>query len=117
MNATHLVASELMLVLLLAGCAGLPTDQACRAGLEKELEVFSTNGHTRQYHRSPDFVVLLAEAEVNEQNGDYQSCLDNLSMARRYGYGPGHAFVSYERQHIDSRNGSSQSGGAGGPRN
>ncbi len=83
-KSTHLVASELFLVLLLAGCANLPMDKACRAGLESEFNVLDANGHAMQYHRSPDFVFLLSEAEDNELVGDYQSCLNNLKMARNH---------------------------------
>ncbi len=82
MKTTHLVASELFLVFLLAGCANLPTDQACRAGIEKEVKVFDANGHVMRYHRSWDFPFLLSAAEVDEWGGDYQSCLNNLKMAR-----------------------------------
>ncbi len=82
MKTTHLVTSELFLVLLLAGCANLPMDQACRAGLEKEVKVLDANSHAMQYHRSPDFVFLLSEAESDELVGDYQSCLNNLKIAR-----------------------------------
>jgi hypothetical protein len=82
MKTTHVVASELFLVLLLAGCANLPMDQACRAGLESEFKVLDANGHAMQYHRSANFVVLLFEADDKELAGDYEGCLHNLEMAR-----------------------------------
>jgi hypothetical protein len=82
MKTTHLVASELFFVLLLAGCANTPMDQACRAGIERDINVLSANGHQLQYHRTLDFAFLLSEAEGDELVGDYQSCLHNLSMAR-----------------------------------
>ena len=88
MKTTHLVASELFLVLLLAGCANLPMDQDCRARLESEFKVFDANGDQMQYHRSPDFVFLLHEAEDDELVGDYQSCLNNIHMARVHRHGP-----------------------------
>ena len=79
MNAPHLVTLELILLSLLAGCSNLPADQACRAGLEKELEVFDANGYLMWNHRSPNFVAFLVEAELDELAGDYQSCVDNLA--------------------------------------
>ncbi len=82
MKTTHLVASELLLVLLLAGCANLPADEACRAGLEKDSKVLSASGHQMQYHRRPDFPLLLSVAERAELAGDYQSCLSILRLAR-----------------------------------
>ena len=82
MKTANLVASELFLVLLLAGCANLPVDEACRAGLEKDSKVLSSNGHQMQYHRSPDFPLLLSAAERSELAGDYQSCLSILRLAR-----------------------------------
>ena len=82
MKTTHLVASELLLVLSLAGCANLPVDEACRAGLEKDSKVLSANGHQMQYHRRPDFPLLLSVAERAELTGDYQSCLSILRLAR-----------------------------------
>ena len=84
MKTTHLMASELFLVLWLAGCANLPMDQACRAGLESEFKVLDAHDNQMRYHRSPDFVFLLYEAEDNELAGDYQSCLNNLKMARNH---------------------------------
>ncbi len=95
MKTTHLVASELFLVLFLAGCANLPIDQACRAGLESELKVLETHGNSMRYHRSPDFVYLLGEAESNEVAGDYQGCLSYLKMARTH---------RHERTRSDGRN-------------
>ena len=86
MKTTHVVASELFLVLLLAGCANLPPDQACRAGLENEYEVLDANGRTLRYHRSPYFAFLLSAAEDTEINGDYQSCLSILKMARNHSH-------------------------------
>jgi len=114
MKSARVVASERFLVLLLAGCANLPPDEACRAGLEKEYEVFDAYGHTRLYHRSPDFAVLLTEAKINEQDGDYQGCLDNLGMVSQnsYGHGPGNFSTHKEKRRIDSRNGLNR-----GPRN
>ncbi len=82
MKITHLVASELFFVLLLAGCANIPMDQACRAGIEDNINVLYANGHQLHYHRSLDFAFLLSEAEADELVGNYQSCLHNLSMAR-----------------------------------
>jgi hypothetical protein len=82
MKNTHLVASELLLVLLIAGCANHPVDEACRAGLEKDSKVLSNNGHQMQFHRSPYLPLLLSAAERHELAGDYQSCLSILNMAR-----------------------------------
>ncbi len=107
MKTTHLVASELFLVFLLVGCANLPMDQACRAGLESELQVFDANGRAMQYHRSPDFVFLLSEAEINELAGDYQSCLSNLKMARNHSHGPSGNY--YGTQNTYSWGGQNQS--------
>ena len=81
-KTTHLVASELFLVLWLAGCANLPMDQDCRARLESEFKVLDADGHTKQYHRSPDFEYLLSAAVDDELVGDYQGCLNNLKMVR-----------------------------------
>ncbi len=100
MKTTHLVASELFLVVLLAGCANLPVGEACRAGLESELKVFDANGRAMRYHRSPDFVFLLSEAEINELAGDYQSCLSNLKMARNHSHGT----TSYSDSYYPTRN-------------
>ncbi len=88
MRTTHLVASELFLVLLLAGCANLPMDQDCRAGLENEFEVFDANGGQMRYHRSPDFLSHLSAAMDDELVGDYESCLNNIHMARVHRHGP-----------------------------
>lgn len=90
MNATHLVTLESILLSLLAGCSNLPADQACRAGLEKELEVFDANGYLMWNHRSPNFVAFLVEAELDELAGDYQSCVDNLALAHEHGHGHGY---------------------------
>jgi len=107
MKTTYLVASELFLVLLLAGCANLPVDQDCRAGLENEFEVLDANGRTMRYHRSPDFLSHLSAAMDDELVGDYQSCLNNLHMARVHrhenteswgGYYPTHHTYSQSRQ-------------------
>ena len=89
MKTTHLVASELFLVLLLAGCAIFPADEACRAELEKGSKVLSDNGHQMQYHRRPDYPYLLSVAERSELDGDYQTCLGILKLARinRHTYG------------------------------
>ena len=81
MKTTHLALSGIFLVLALAGCANLPTDQDCRARLESNFKVFDAQGHAMRYHRSPDFVSLLFEAKDYELAGDYQSCLNNLKMA------------------------------------
>ena len=81
MKTAHVVASELLLGLLLAGCAH-PIDQACRAGIGKESKVLDANGHAMQYHRSADFPYLLSAAEEEELAGDYQGCLNYLMMAR-----------------------------------
>ena len=110
MKTTHVVASELFLVLLLAGCANLPMDQACRAGLEKEYEVWDANGRSLRHHRSPDFVLLLSEAEINELAGDYESCLSNLKMARSHSHGPiGHSVFNGSTQNTYSWGGQNQS--------
>ncbi len=110
MKSTHLVASELFLVLLLAGCANLPMDQDCRAGLESEFKVFDANGPAMQYHRSPDFVFLLHEAEDNELAGDYQSCLNNLHMARVHRHEPTRSSGNYyPTQNTHSWGGQNQS--------
>ncbi|MCH7821899.1 MAG: hypothetical protein IIA07_07780 [Proteobacteria bacterium] len=82
MKTTHVVALELFLVLLLAGCASLPMDQACRAGIDKESKVLAANGHRMRLHRSPDFEFLLSAAEDSELVGDYEDCLTLLQMAR-----------------------------------
>ena len=105
MKITHVVASELFLVLLLAGCANLPMDQACRAGLESEFKVLDANGRALQ-HRSPDFVVLLFEADDKEMAGDYDGCLHNLRMARNHSHGR----ISYTVFNHDTRNTYSQGG-------
>lgn len=81
MKTTRLVALELFLVLLVAGCVNLRADQACRAAIEKETKVLTANGHTVRYHRTSSFPVLLSAAENREQVGDYQSCLNILRMA------------------------------------
>ena len=81
MKTTRLVALELFLVLLLAGCANLRVDQACRAAIEKETKVLAANGHTLRRHRTSSFPLLLSAAENREQVGDYQSCLNVLQMA------------------------------------
>ena len=82
MKTTHLASSGIFLVLALAGCANLPMDQDCRARLESEFKVLDADGHTMQYHRSPDFEYLLSAAEDDELVGDYQGCLNNLKMVR-----------------------------------
>ena len=89
MKTTHVVASELFLVSLLAGCANLPPDQACRAGLEYEYWVLDHNSRTLRGYRSPYFAFLLSAAEDTEINGDYESCLSILKMARNQSYEPG----------------------------
>ena len=81
MKTTRLVALELFLVLLLAGCANLRVDQACRAAIEKETKVLAANGHTMRHHRTSSFPLLLSAAESREEVGDYQSCLNVLQMA------------------------------------
>ena len=82
MKTTHVVTLELFLVLLLAGCASLPMDQACRAGIDKESKVLAANGHRMRLHRSEDFEFLLSAAEDSESVGDYEDCLTLLQMAR-----------------------------------
>ena len=110
MKTTHVVASELFLVLLLAGCANLPPDQACRAGIEKESKVWDDNGNELWLHRSPHFVSLLSEAEINELAGDYESCLSNLKMARSHSHGPiGHSVFNRSTQNTYSWGGQNQS--------
>ena len=86
MKPAHLAASELFLVLLLAGCANLPMDQACRAGIESEVKLLIADDNQVRYHRSPDFVFLLSEAEDNELAGNYRSCLNNLKMAKSHSH-------------------------------
>ncbi len=110
MQTTHLVASELFFVLVLAGCANLPMDQACRAGLESEFKLLDADDDQIRYHRSPDFVSLLYEAEDDELAGDYQSCLSNLKMARNHR----HEYIAHNRyfsltQNTYSRAGQNQS--------
>lgn len=83
----NLVASVLLLLVLLAGCANLPMDQACRAGIEKESEVLYTDDHRISQSRSTGFSLLLSAAAGNELVGDYQSCLKNLNMARSLSHG------------------------------
>ncbi len=107
MKTTHLVASELFLVFLLAGCANLPMDQACRAGIEKESKVWDANGRELWLHRSPNFISLLSEAEINELAGDYQSCLSNLKMARNHSHA--HSGNYYPTQNTYSWGGQNQS--------
>ena len=100
MKTAHLVASELFLVLLLAGCANLPMDQACRAGIETESKVWDANGRELWLHRSPHFISFLSEAEINELAGDYQSCLSNLKMARNHSHGT----TRYNDSYLPTRN-------------
>lgn len=88
MKTIHLVASKLFLVFLLAGCANLPMDQDCLVGLENEFEVLDANGSQMRYHRSPDFLSHLSAAVDDERVGDYQSCLNNLHLARVHRHGP-----------------------------
>ena len=59
-------------------------DQDCRAGLESEFEVLDANGRAMRDHRSPDFSFYLSAAADDESVGDYQSCLNNLKMARNH---------------------------------
>ncbi len=82
MKTTHLIASELCLFLLLAGCATLPMDQACRVNLEKETKVLAANGHRLQYHRVPSYASYLSAAAASELNGNYGTCLKILEMAQ-----------------------------------
>ena len=82
MKTTHLVASELCLVLLMAGCAATPMDQACRVNLEKETKVLAANGHRLKYHRAPNFTLYLSAAEDSELNGNYGTCLRILEIAQ-----------------------------------
>jgi hypothetical protein len=122
MNATHLMASEVILVSLLAGCANVPPDQACRDGLEEEFEVFHANGNRMHYHRSANFAVYLFEAEIDELVGDYESCLDHLAMARYHGHpGQGYSSAGYRGyanngQNETSRPGATRSGAPAGSR-
>ena len=82
MTTTHVVAAELFLGLLLAGCAHLPMDEACRAGIESETKVLDADGNAMYYHRPVDFPYFLSAAEDDELAGDYEGCLNNLKMAR-----------------------------------
>ena len=110
MKTAHLVASELFLVLLLAGCANLPMDQACRAGIETESKVWDANGRELWLHRSPHFIFFLSEAEINELDGHYESCLSNLKMARSHSHGPiGHSVFNRSTQNTYSWGGQNQS--------
>ncbi len=108
MKTTHLVASELFLVLLLAGCAILPVDEVCRAELEKDSKVLSDNGHQMQYHRRPDFPFLLSVAERAELGGDYQTCVSLLRLARING----HAYARSSGNYYGTQNTYSYSGSA-----
>jgi hypothetical protein len=111
MNATHLMASEVILVSLLAGCANVPVDQACRDGLQEEFEVFHANGNRMHYHRSANFAVFLFEAEIDEMAGDYQSCVDHLEMARYHGH-PGNNYGSSHHGYATNGQNESRQGGA-----
>ena len=79
MKTILVVASGLFLIMLLAACANVPIDVACRAGLDSEFSLLGADD--RPAHRSPNFDSLLFEAQDNELAGDYQSCLNNLKMA------------------------------------
>ena len=120
MKTTRLVALELFLVLLLAGCANLRVDQACRAAIEKETKVLAANGHTMRHHRTSGFPLLLSAAENREQVGDYQSCLNILQMAhigRPMYRGSSGNYVRIQRtysQSIPGQSGGYQSYGGGG---
>ncbi len=110
MKTTHLVASELFSVLLLAGCANLPMDQDCRAGLENEFEVLDANGGQMRYHRSPDFLSHLSAAMDDELVGDYESCLNNIHMARVHRHEPTRSSGNYyPTQNTHSWGGQNQS--------
>ena len=70
-------------------------DQDCRAGLQNEFEVLDANGRAMRYHRSPDFLFHLSAAVDNEQVGDYQSCLNNIHLARVHRHGPTNSSGDY----------------------
>ena len=91
---------------MLTGCAQTPVDQACRAGLEREFTVYEENGYIRQNHRSPQFGIFLARAELDEIDGNFEGCLSNLNRALQYG----DMGIPDEKEHIDSRNGLSDGG-------
>jgi hypothetical protein len=98
-----------MLVSLLAGCASLPPDQACRAGIEKESEVLAANGYILKNHRRPDYIAFLSDAEINERSGDYESCLDNLDSAVSHQ----HARMSIETRSVNESNRQENTGRGG----
>ena len=105
MKSTHLVTLELLLVFLLAGCANLPVDQDCRAGLENEFEVLDANGGQMRYHRSPDFLSHLSAAVDDEQVGDYQSCVNNIHLARVHRHQPystQNAFTGFSSEQLSN---------------
>ena len=116
MNTTHLLASEVVLVSLLAGCASLPPDEACRTGLDNEFKVFDENGYIMRNHRSPYFTVYLFEAEENELDGDYQSCLDNLSMAHQHSHGGVYASHGSYAKHGQNERSQTSRNRSSGPR-
>ena len=110
MKTTHVVASELFLVFLLAGCANLPMDQDCHTGLENEFKVWDTNGRALRYHRSSDFSFHLSAAADDALVGDYQSCLNNLRLARVHRHGPAVSSDHYYRtRNTNSWSGQNQS--------
>ncbi|MCZ6708798.1 MAG: hypothetical protein O7B25_00375 [Gammaproteobacteria bacterium] len=117
---TYLMASGLFLVMLSAGCATLPMDEACRANIEKETKVLAANGHRLQFHRSANFSALLSAAGDSEQIGDYQGCLNILQMAHvgraRHNRASGNYTPSQQHSYSGSYNGgySSNNGGGGG---
>ena len=83
MKTTLLLVSKLLIVMSLAGCASVPLEQACRAGIEKESEGLYGDDQ-RMDHHPPSFSLLLSVAEGNELVGDYRSCLENLKTASRH---------------------------------
>ena len=84
MKISHLVASEVFLLLLLTGCANLPMDEACRVGIEKEFETLFTDDYRLRLDSPSSSFVSLSAAVGSEQVGDYKGCLKNLNTARRH---------------------------------
>ncbi len=77
-----LVATEVLLVMLLAGCATQPVNEACRAGIEKQSEVLYANVDRIRHDSPTGFSLLLSAAEGSELVGDYHGCVKNLAIAR-----------------------------------
>ncbi len=86
-KTTQLAALEILLVLLLAGCVNLPMDGACRAGIEKESEVLYAIDQKMRHRRSTGFYLFVSAPESSELVGDWNSCLENLKMARSFRHG------------------------------